>query len=52
MVKEARGFGRDLPLLGIRQVAPGINVGANFVDDRGWVVFLLLGREAARRVEH
>jgi hypothetical protein len=42
MLKEAGGFRGHLPLVGVRQVAPRRDVTANFVDDRGRVVLLLL----------
>ena len=46
MLQQPRRLGRHLPLVGIRQVPPGFDVAADLVDDRGRVVFLLLGRQA------
>ena len=46
VLQQARGLGRDLPLLRVGQRAPGVHVAAELVDDRGRVV-LLLGRAEA-----
>src|SRR5712671_2528379 len=46
MRQQAHGRGRDAPIGRIRQVAPGRNLRTDFVDDRGWVVFLLDRRKA------
>ena len=45
------GLRCDLPLLGVWQIAPGVNVGADLVDDRGGIVPLPFGGESARRIE-
>ena len=53
MLEKASGFGRDLPLIRIRQAAPLVYVVAEFVDDgRGRFVLLLLGREPLAFVEN
>ena len=51
VLKQPRGFRRDLPLIGIGQGAPCIHMAAHFVDDRGGVVLLLLGRKTLAFVE-
>jgi hypothetical protein len=42
MLQQADCLRRDLPLIGIRQGTPGIDIPTHFVDDRGGVVLLLL----------
>ena len=51
VLQQARGLGRDLPLAGIRQRAPVIDVAAHLVDDRRRVVLLFGRREALALVE-
>ena len=46
MLQQARCFGSDEPLLRVGQIAPRLHMCANFVDDRGRVVFLFLAGEA------
>jgi len=43
--QQAGGLGRDEPLVGFGQVAPGFDIASDLVDDRGRVVFLLVGGE-------
>src|SRR6266581_5474685 len=50
MVEEPCGLWRHLPLA-LGQIAPGVDLPANFIDDRGEVVRLLLGRKAFALVE-
>ena len=50
VVQESCGLRRHLPLAS-RQIAPGVDLRANFVDDRGEVVCLLLGRQAFAFIE-
>jgi hypothetical protein len=45
MLEESGGLRRHLPLVRVRQIAPVFDVAANFIDDRGRVVFLLGGRQ-------
>ena len=49
--RSRRGLRRDEPLLGIGQGAPRLDVGPEFVDDRGRVVFLVIRREVVAGVE-
>jgi hypothetical protein len=51
VLEEPGRFGRHLPLIGIRKIAPGLNVSANLVDDRRGIVFLLLGRKPVAGIE-
>ena len=46
VLKQASGFRSDLPLGGIRQLASGIDIAANLVDDRDGVVLLVPGGDA------
>ena len=46
VLEQARGLGRDLPVVRVRQRAPGVDVAAQLVDDRCGVVLLLGGAEA------
>ena len=48
VLEETRGFGRHLPVVGIRQTPPLVDVMAEFVDDGGRVVLLVLGRFACQ----
>jgi hypothetical protein len=48
VLEEPGGLRRHLPLVGVGQVAPSGHVAANFVDDRGRVVFLLRGGQPIR----
>ncbi len=52
VLEQARRFRRDQPVVGIGQLAPAFDVGADLVDDRGRVVLLLLGRKIVAGVEH
>src|SRR6516162_8206509 len=45
MLEQPRRLRSDLPLVRVRQVAPCFDIGADLVDDRGWVVFLLGSRQ-------
>jgi hypothetical protein len=49
MRQEARGLRCDKPLVGVWQIAPCLDIGADFVVDRRRVVFLLLGGEIAEQ---
>jgi hypothetical protein len=51
VLEQAGGLRAELPLVGVWQVAPGVDVLADLVDDRGGVVRLFLCGEAAARVE-
>ena len=52
VLQEPRRFRRDLPLIGIGQRPPRVDVAADFVDDRSRVVLLLLRRKPLAFVEH
>src|SRR5262249_5279598 len=49
--KESSGFWSDLPLAGIRQRSPSIDVAPDFVDDRCGVVLLVGGGQPLALVE-
>ena len=51
VLKEPGRFRRDLPLIGIGQAPPCVHMAAHFVDDRGGIVLLLLGRKPLAFVE-
>src|ERR1700737_4011468 len=51
MLQQPGGLGCDLPLTGA-QLPPCVHMAADLVDDRGWIVLLLLRREALALVEH
>ncbi len=40
--KQARGFRRYFPIFGIRYGSPQINITADHIDQRGWIIYLLL----------
>src|SRR5271157_5311630 len=52
MLQEPSGFRRDPPLIGIGQATPRVHVSTDFIDDRGGVVLLLLGRKPLSLVEY
>ncbi len=52
MLQQTRRFGRDLPIGGIRQTAPLVNVMSKLVDDRRGIVLLLFGRKPLAFVEN
>jgi hypothetical protein len=45
MLKQAGGFRGDLPVVQILKATPLVHISAQLIDDRGWIVLLLLGRE-------
>jgi len=45
VLEEPRCLRRHLPLVRVRQLAPGRDISANFIDYRGRDVFLLGGRQ-------
>ena len=51
VLQQPRRFGRDQPIVRIRQAAPIPDGGADLVDDRSRIVFLLGGREPGTGVE-
>ena len=51
VLEKARGFRGDLPFVGVRPVAPLVDVDAEFVDDGRGIVLLLLSGEAFAFVE-
>ena len=51
MLEQPRRLRRHLPLVGVRQIAPTRDVTANFVDDRGRIVFLVVGRHPVDAAE-
>ena len=52
VLQQPRGLGRDLPLIGGRQVSPRLHVGADFIDDGRRVVFLLFCRKTIAGSKH
>src|SRR6266700_3965083 len=52
MLEEPSRLRRDLPLIGIGQGTPCVNITADFIDDRSRIVLLLLGRKPLAFVEH
>jgi hypothetical protein len=51
VLQEALRDGAHLPLRGIRQATPGVDLGAQLVDERGRIVFHRRGRQAVARIE-
>lgn len=43
VLQQSGGFGRYLPVLRVRQTSPLIYMSAKFIDNRRWIVLLLLG---------
>ena len=43
VIEQARGFWCDQPLFCVLEFSPFVNVAAQFVDDRVWIVPLLFG---------
>jgi len=52
VLQEACRFGRDVPLIGMRQGPPGIHIGAHFINDRSWIVLLTLRRQSLPFVKY
>jgi hypothetical protein len=52
MLEKPGRLRRDQPLVGVRKIAPGFDVGPNFVDNRRWIVFLFLGRKVIVAAEY
>ena len=52
MLQQARGLGRDLPLVRVRQVPPSFDVVTDLVDDRGRIVLLLNAGQAVTGIEN
>ena len=52
MLQQACRFGRDLPLAGVGQAAPGVYRLSHLVDDGCDVVLLRSGRERFALVKH
>ncbi len=46
VVEEAGGFGGDVPVGAVGEGAPGVDLGADFLNDGGWVVGLAVTGEA------
>jgi hypothetical protein len=51
MLEQTRCFWRDLPLVLVRQLPPGVNLATHLVDERRWVVLLVGSREPLTLVE-
>ena len=46
MIKEPSCFGRDTPVSGVGKRTPLFDQASDFIDNRRWVIFLVLGRKA------
>jgi len=52
VLQQSGGFRGDVPLVGVGQCPPGINVLANLIDDGSQVVLLLLGGKLMPFIKH
>src|SRR6266567_7979489 len=52
MLEESSRLRRDLPLIGVGQGTPCVDITADFIDDRSRIVLLLLGRKPLALIEY